>query len=43
MFFDKETRVQIIKRRINILRAHGEVKNLRLIRALERELKNLSV
>ena len=41
MTFSKETTINRIEYRINILRARGEMMNLRLIKALEREKRNL--
>ena len=41
MFYNKETMINRINYRINLLRARGEVMNMRLIAALEREKRNL--
>ena len=41
MTYSKETTIALIDYRINLLRARGEVMNWRLIRALEREKRNL--
>ena len=41
MFFSKETRIKYLNWRIKTLRARGEVKNLRVIAALTRELRGL--
>ena len=41
MLYSKETTLNLINYRINLLRARGEVMNMRLIAALEREKRNL--
>lgn len=41
MFYTKETAIARIDYRINLLRARDEMMNLRLIKALEREKRNL--
>lgn len=41
MFYSKEVSIEKIDYRINLLRARDEMANLRLIRALEREKRNL--
>lgn len=41
MFFTKEVQIAQIDYRINLLRARDEMMNLRLIKALEREKRNL--
>lgn len=41
MLYNKETTIAIIDYRINLLRARSEIMNLRLIKALEREKRNL--
>lgn len=41
MFYSKETRIMMLERRINVLRARGEVGNLRLINALQRQVKKM--
>ena len=41
MFYSKETAIARIDYRINLLRARDEMANLRLIKALEREKRNL--
>ena len=41
MFYTKETAIARIDYRINLLRARDEMANLRLIKALEREKRNL--
>lgn len=41
MFYSKEVAIARIDYRINIMRAHDEMMNLRLIAALEREKRKL--
>lgn len=41
MFYSKETAIAWINYRINLLRARDEMMNLNLIKALEREKRNL--
>ena len=41
MFYSKEVAIAQIDYRINLLRARDEMANLRLIKALEREKRNL--
>ena len=41
MLYSKETTLNIIKYRINLLRAHGEQMNEHLINALIREARNI--
>ena len=41
MFYSKEVAIAQIDYRINLLRARNEMMNLRLIKALEREKRNL--
>lgn len=41
MFYSKEVTIAQINYRINLLRARDEMMNLRLIKALEREKRNL--
>ena len=41
MFYSKETQIAQIDYRISLLRARDEMANLRLIKALEREKRNL--
>ena len=43
MLYNKETTIAMINYRINLLRARGETMNFRLIKALEREKRNLEV
>ena len=41
MFYSQKTTLELINYRINLLRAHGEVENARLINALIREKRNI--
>lgn len=41
MFYSKEVAIAKIDYRINLLRSRDEMMNLRLIKALERERRNL--
>lgn len=41
MFYSAETRILMLERRIKVLRARDEMENLRLINALERQVKNM--
>lgn len=41
MLYSKETEIERINYRIALMRARDEMMNLRLIKALEREKKNL--
>ena len=41
MFYSKETQIAQINYRINLMRARGEAMNENLIKALEREKRNL--
>ena len=41
MLYSKETTIQMIKYRINLLRSRGETMNEHLINALIREARNL--
>ena len=41
MFYSKETTIDRINYRISVLKARSEVMNERLIKALERDKKNL--
>ena len=41
MFYSKETRINYLTYRINMLRSRNEMMNLRLIAALEREKRSL--
>ena len=42
MFYSKETRLNYLSYRINLLRSRDEIMNLRLINALIRERRNIS-
>lgn len=41
MLYSKETTIAKIEYRINLMRTRGEVMNMKLIAALEREKRNL--